>query len=254
MRNVNGYLRTISFFLSFILLFQPVSAKPSHRPTVVLSFDDAARSHYEYVAPLLKKNKFGATFYICEYPGFEDKSLYMTWEQIQAISRMGFEIGNHTKTHKHVNRMKADELKAELAFIEDRCQAYGIPHPTTFAYPGYDYNAMALQVLREKGYVSAREGGERPFRPESDKERLLMPSYTIKGDTQDTYDQVVSILNAADSEAYVIFCFHGVPDLAHDWVSTAPDVFGDIVKYLKKNKYRVISMGEMTRQLDRPSR
>ena len=36
---------------------------------VVLTFDDSVASHATYVAPLLKKHGFGATFYITE--GFE---------------------------------------------------------------------------------------------------------------------------------------------------------------------------------------
>ena len=51
---------------------------------VVLTFDDAVLSHYTNVAPLLKKYKFGATFFIAEFlkPAFSDKSLYMSWDQI----------------------------------------------------------------------------------------------------------------------------------------------------------------------------
>ncbi len=48
---------------------------------VVLTFDDSVASHATFVAPLLKKHGFGATFYITE--GFEflqDKVHYLTWE------------------------------------------------------------------------------------------------------------------------------------------------------------------------------
>ena len=62
-------------------------------PIVVLTFDDATESQRSVVGPLLKKYGFGATFYVCEFPGFEDKTKYMTWEQIRELSDMGFEIG-----------------------------------------------------------------------------------------------------------------------------------------------------------------
>jgi len=46
---------------------------------VALTFDDASASHATFVAPLLKKFGFGATFFVCEFPpDFEDKSKYMT--------------------------------------------------------------------------------------------------------------------------------------------------------------------------------
>jgi hypothetical protein len=57
---------------------------------VVLTFDDSVASQANYVAPLLKKHGFGATFFITE--GFEflvDKKNYMTWEQIKALHDQG---------------------------------------------------------------------------------------------------------------------------------------------------------------------
>lgn len=240
----------MSFFLLLAGLLCPDAAGKKAQRTIVLSFDDAPRSHYTFVAPLLRKYKFGATFYVCEYPGFENKEQYMTWEQIGAIGRMGFEIGNHTRTHKHVNRMREEEFHQELEYIEKQCEAQGLPRPTTFAYPGYDHNRMAQDVLRERGYTSARAGEERTFDPAKDTNPMLLPSYTIKGDSLSTLEQVKTILENAAPGTYPIFCFHGIPDLAHDWVTTSPDIFREIVKYLRKKKYEVISVGEFTRRME----
>ena len=67
---------------------------------VVLTFDDAKASHYTVVRPLLKKYGFGATFFITEGFTFRtNKDDYLTWEQIAALHRDGFEIGNHTRDH-----------------------------------------------------------------------------------------------------------------------------------------------------------
>ena len=73
---------------------------------IILTFDDACLSHREYVAPLLREYGFTATFYISEYPGsFEDKTQYMTWEQIKELQDMGFEVANHSLTHKIVTEI-----------------------------------------------------------------------------------------------------------------------------------------------------
>src|SRR5918912_1072278 len=106
---------------------------------VVLTFDDAVRSHYTRVAPLLKRYGFGATFFVTEFvqPPFADTTLYMTWEQIRALSRMGFEIGNHTWKHTHVDRMDRARFDEELDSIEVKCDRMGIPKPVSFAYPAY---------------------------------------------------------------------------------------------------------------------
>src|SRR5690348_15323007 len=75
-------------------------AAPSTVPDklVVLTFDDAVRSHYTTVAPLLERYGFGATFFVTEFPQppFSDTTLYMTWPQMAELSRRGFEVANHT--------------------------------------------------------------------------------------------------------------------------------------------------------------
>ena len=101
---------------------------------VVLTFDDACKSHVNFAAPLLKTYGFGATFFVTE--GFRsgedwDKK-YLTWADIQKIDDMGFEIGNHTRRHRDVKGLSKEELRQEIEYIEERCREYGILHPTTF--------------------------------------------------------------------------------------------------------------------------
>ena len=38
---------------------------------VVLTFDDGVKNHLTFVAPLLKKLSFGATFYVSDDPHFQ---------------------------------------------------------------------------------------------------------------------------------------------------------------------------------------
>ena len=62
---------------------------------VALTFDDGPKSQYTFAAPLLKECGFNATFYITEGLRFlVDKERYMTWEEVAALDRDGFEIGN----------------------------------------------------------------------------------------------------------------------------------------------------------------
>ena len=43
----------------------------------------------------------------------------------------------------------------------------------------------------------------------------------------------------------VIFCLHGVPDLAHDFVSTSPENFEKLLKELKARRCKVIAMRDL---------
>jgi peptidoglycan/xylan/chitin deacetylase (PgdA/CDA1 family) len=185
---------------------------------VVLTFDDAALSHATYVAPLLKKYGFGATFFVCEFrdPPFADKTKYMSWAQIRGLHRQGFEIASHTLTHKHVNRMSPEQLIAELDSVEQRCQANRIPRPVTFAYPGYDTAPTATATLPALGYQLARAGGSRAYDPATDHP-LLIPSFSTSGTDK---QKVLEALQQARGGRIVVLTVHGVPDLAHDWVTT----------------------------------
>jgi peptidoglycan/xylan/chitin deacetylase (PgdA/CDA1 family) len=225
--------------------FSPIQLKKAiPDKLVILTFDDAVLSHYTNVAPMLKKYGFGATFFVCEFggkPDFSDKTKYMTWEQIAELNKMGFEIGNHTQHHTHVNKLDSTKLTAELAYIEQKCAEYHIPKPVSFAYPGYDTSRRALKVLKAMGYRYARAGWDRVYDPAKDQP-LLMPGYTTHTETAPAG---LDILKQAKDGKIAVLTIHGVPDDAHPWVTTSPEVLVGYFKFLKENHYKVIAMRDM---------
>ena len=204
----------------------------------VLTFDDACASHARFVGPLLKQYGFGATFFVCEYPGFTNQAHYMTWDEIGQLHRQGFEIGNHTLTHRHVDRMTAAEMNAELDAIDLRCATQGIPRPVSFAYPGYGTNTAALAVLAKRGVRYARAGGGRACRPGEDLP-LLIPS--VSGSGAGTH-RVIEALSRVQPGEVAVLTFHGVPDLAHPKVSVPPETFRVYLDYLRAAGFTVLSM------------
>jgi peptidoglycan/xylan/chitin deacetylase (PgdA/CDA1 family) len=236
----------LSLLLPLILitgLKAQVLRKPIPDKLVVLSFDDAVVSHATVVAPLLKKYGFGATFFVCEFlqPPFSDKTKYMTWEQIQQLNQMGFEIGNHTQNHTHVTKMDSARFIKELEYIENKCKQYSIPKPISFAYPGYDTKLSAIAVLKEKGYQFARAGGSRAYDPLVDHPFLIPSFSTSATNSQSIYDA----LKEAKDGKVVVLTIHGVPDSAHVWVNTPPEIFEGYLKYMHDNHYKVIAMRDL---------
>src|SRR4051812_20763021 len=65
---------------------------------VVLTLDDAVKSHRTFAGPLLKELGHGATFYIT-HSFMPDGEHFMNWNDVAELHRMGFEIGNHSWTH-----------------------------------------------------------------------------------------------------------------------------------------------------------
>jgi peptidoglycan/xylan/chitin deacetylase (PgdA/CDA1 family) len=209
---------------------------------VVLTFDDAPLSHFTNVAPLLKKYGFGATFFVCEFPGvFGNTNQSMNWEQIRDLQQMGFEIGSHTHTHKHVNQMRPGELDEELGYIERRCAAVGIPRPVSFAYPAYIATPEAVRVLAERHYLFARGGESRAYDPAHDDPRLI-PSFSSSGSDEKSAARVLDAFRQAHDGKIVVLTVHGVPDIAHPNVNTSPELFERYLRFLKDENYTVMAM------------
>jgi peptidoglycan/xylan/chitin deacetylase (PgdA/CDA1 family) len=214
---------------------------------VVLTFDDAPVTQAVYAAPILHKYRFGATFYICEFPpNFKDKTKYMSWEQVRQLDKMGFEIGNHTAYHTHVSKMSREQFQASLAYIEEKCKSYGIPKPVTFAYPGYDARSNDLDVLTQRGYTFARAGLERPYDPLKDN-ALLVPGFNANGTDP---GHVLDVIRQAHDGKIVVLTFHGIPDYEHPWVTTPPELFAQYMQFLHENRYKVIAMRDLAKYVD----
>ena len=226
---------------------------------VVLTFDDSKASHYTVVRPLLKKYGFGATFFITEGFTFRtNKDDYLTWEQIAELHRDGFEIGNHTRDHMGLTKANLPKLKEQVDAINRQCTAYGIPAPTSFAYPGNTIDPDALGMLADLGFRFARRGGapEYPYEagngfayePGRDHP-LLLPS---AGDARPawTLENLKRAAGQAVKGRIAILQFHGAPDVEHPWVHTPPERFAEYMKYLHDEGYKAIALRELSKYVD----
>jgi peptidoglycan/xylan/chitin deacetylase (PgdA/CDA1 family) len=222
--------------------------------TVVLTFDDAVKSHRTLVGPLLKELGFRATFFVT-HRWMGEQENFMTWQEIAELHQMGFEIGNHSWTHGSFSSPRgAAQLEGELALMERELKKVGVPRPLTFAYPGDDFGPEAVSVLMKQGFLMARRGMQPEVKygamepgPAFDPSRhhpLLIPT---AGDaypdwTLEYFQRVAG--NARGGKA-VVLQFHGVPDVAHPWVYTPPENFRKYMAFLKDNGFRVLALGDL---------
>jgi peptidoglycan/xylan/chitin deacetylase (PgdA/CDA1 family) len=236
-----------------------LAVEPIPDKLVVLTFDDASKSHFTVAGPLLKKYKFGATFFVTE--GFDmptNKRDYMTWDEIAQLHKDGFEIGNHTRDHLGITDKTVVDLAEQVRTINERCKEHDIPPPVSFAYPGNALAKDALPILKHLGIKFARRGGspEYPyqqgrgfaFEPGLDHP-LLIPS---AGDARPnwTLDDLKRAVAQAKDGKIAVLQFHGVPDTAHNWVNTSTERFEEYLKYLAENEYRVIALRDLSRYVD----
>ncbi|HEV7998304.1 MAG TPA: polysaccharide deacetylase family protein [Planctomycetaceae bacterium] len=226
---------------------------------VVLTFDDAVKSQFTIVRPILLQHKFRATFFVTEGFNFKtDKEHYMTWEEIAHLHRDGFEIGNHTRDHMSVTRENLSRLKEQIEAINARCAEFGLPRTSVFAYPGNGIDPGALPILKSLGFKFARRGGapEFPYKegrgfayePGLDHP-LLIPS---AGDARPdwTLDNFKRAVDQAHSGRIAVLQFHGAPDIAHPWVNSPVERFREYMQYLADHHFHVIALGDLERYVD----
>ena len=239
--------------LTLLLVALTLQAKEKNetvqRPVVVLTFDDAVRSHYTIVAPLLKKYHFGGTFFVCDVAQKrpQDTAFYMTWPQISELNRMGFEIGNHTAHHKNVTTLTREELQNEVSIIEAKCKDYNIPRPLSFAYPGNRSDSLAQVRLKELGYLYGRVGGSRTYFPTQDS-LLQVPSHTMSN-SEKQKERVMNALSGLKPGEILVLTIHGVPDLQHPDYSTTPELFEEYLRYMQEHNIQGIAMRDLKKYI-----
>jgi peptidoglycan/xylan/chitin deacetylase (PgdA/CDA1 family) len=226
---------------------------------VVLTFDDAVKSHRTFVAPLLKQLGFGATFFVT-HRWMEDAEHFMTWREIGEIHAMGFEIGNHSWTHADFSTPRnVARLAGELALVENELKKAGVPKPTSFAWCGNTFGPEALQVVKDNGFRLARRGGAPEVEygtlqvgPLFDPRRhdpLLIPT-TADAYPKWTPEHFARVLSQGRPGQAIVLQFHGVPDVAHPWVHTEPENFKIYMAYLKDHGFRAIALRDLAPYID----
>ena len=226
---------------------------------VVLTFDDAVRSHLEVVAPLLLEKGFGATFFVTN-AWMEDTSNFMQWDEVASLHKMGFEIGNHSWNHEPMHTKEAiAAMERNLTRVDSALLAHGVPRPVSFGYPGNHYAPGTVEKVRELGYRFARRGmqpeipyGQIAHGPLFDpavNHRLVIPT-TADAYPEWTLDHFKTIIDRAEEGKAVILQFHGVPDIAHPWVHTDPELFPQFMDYLEEQGIRVIALRDLDKYFD----
>ena len=222
--------------------------------TVVLTLDDAVKSHRTFAGPLLKGLGHSATFFVT-HRFMADTANFMSWQDVGELHRMGFEIGNHSWTHPNFSIPRvAARMAGELALVENELKRVQVPRPVSFAYSGNGFGPEAVQSLLKLGYRFARRGGmpEAPYGKLAvgatydprKHHRLLIPT---TGDAYPdwTFEHFQEVISHARTGQIVVLQFHGVPDISHPWVHTPPEQFERYMRHLKQENYRVIALRDL---------
>ena len=219
----------------------------SYHKKVILTFDDAVKNHYTFVAPLLKKYNFRATFFPCAFSKEwrEKNQKYMlNKDELKALYDMGFEIGNHTWNHPGMKNLSEEENSLEIDLLNNYLANLQIPYPISFAYPGGPYAANAVPILISKGIKCARTTELRPWIPNVD-DPFRIPAIPISQNDKKGFYEAIKLCN---KDNYVVLVFHGIPDIVHPWVTNSEELFTEFIEHLAKEQYQVLSLKDVVSQ------
>jgi peptidoglycan/xylan/chitin deacetylase (PgdA/CDA1 family) len=153
--------------------------KPLKRRMAVVTFDDGYRDNYTVAMPILQEIGIRATFFVStgfigtarEFPHDEEIAgesdmldterqsfLKLTWDDLRAMEKAGFEIGSHTVNHTDLGVADKQTIERELKESLDILNRELRMRPRAFAFPwGNPENipAFSFAGVADAGYYTS---------------------------------------------------------------------------------------------------
>lgn len=241
------YLAVLLFLISgFTVQAQQKITWPHHKKAViVLTYDDALESQLDNAVPQLEAAHFPATFFLT---GDINSQTIPRW---RALSKKGFELGNHTIYHPCLstddNPTHSDDytpygIIKEIDVMNHFLFAVDGKNTRTYAYPctettvgnGKDY----VDTLRKYGLVKyARVGGDVDAVVTDFKrlDPLQIPSYGLDDNTPG--DKLIAFVKLAEKTGGMgVIMFHGI---GGDYITTSVKAHQELINYLKKHRKEI---------------
>lgn len=166
--------------------------------SVVITADDAHKSVFTEMFPLLKKYKAPATLFI--YPSAVSNASYaMTWDHLRELKKSGlFDVQSHTYWHPNFKTEKRRLSKSEYdKFVENQLEKsrqkiekeLGVK-VEMIAWPFGIYDEELIHKASDSGYTAAFSIERRPSGPQD--EMMALPRYLIvEADRGRRYENIV---------------------------------------------------------------
>jgi peptidoglycan/xylan/chitin deacetylase (PgdA/CDA1 family) len=213
--------------------FQVVEYKPLTSALTVM-IDDGEDSTYTQAKPIMDKYGFvGSSAVIVNYAGQQG---YMTWAQVTALSKAGWEIVSHGLNHVDLTTVTAATLKAELSSSLTMLKSKGLT-VNNFAIPFGAYNGGVL-ATGAKYYKSMRlyEQGSNP-------QGTFPYDVKVRGvlDTTTPEDISAWIKDAQKNKQWIVLTFHSVAASGEDAYHVSPAIFDKMMQTIKASGIQVMT-------------
>jgi peptidoglycan/xylan/chitin deacetylase (PgdA/CDA1 family) len=149
--------------------FARAATSPPADRTLAVTFDDGYRSVFTHALPILERLGLPATVFVptdfvdrdgpMSWPGidewvggpYEEELVGMSWNELAALGKAGWEIGSHTCSHPHLSRVDDAALARELRESRRVCEQH-LGSCSTLALPYGDGDERVARAAGKAGY------------------------------------------------------------------------------------------------------
>ena len=123
--------------------------------TVVITIDDCYKDNFTYAYPILKTYGVPATIFIIAN-FIDNKSDFMTWDEIKTMSRDNISLGGHTKNGVYLPSIEGkDVLWDETVGCKELIENKAGTSVDYFCYPTGGFTEEIKTILKKAGYKGA---------------------------------------------------------------------------------------------------
>lgn len=197
----------------------PITAKENGgAKRIALTFDDGPSVKYTAkILDILKEYGVKATFFVVGV------NIEKSPDLLRRIASEGHEIGNHTYSHPHLQRMDASKLAEELSRADALIRSITGISPTLFRPPE--------GVVTTSVKAAAMDGGY----------RLMLWSIDTRDWALNPVSEILRTVKRNASDGDII--------LFHDWVagdSPTPSALRQVIPWLQSRGYEFVTAGQLT--------
>lgn len=216
---------------------------------VSFTFDDGDQTLYSNVRPIFSKYSLPGTCYIVtDYVGDDT---HVTWNQIKTLqSKNGWEVGNHTKSHKSLIGLTDQEVMDQLQGAQTAFLAHSVKNVKALAFPFGDYDSRVIGLVKSTRFLtSGRQAWmeDDAFNTSANFNPWALNVVSVRNTTA-VSDVKALIDEAVAQKKWLVLVFHEIVSKPNDTYQYKTSDLSSIVSYAsslkKKKKLDVVTVSQ----------
>jgi peptidoglycan/xylan/chitin deacetylase (PgdA/CDA1 family) len=217
----------------------------------LLMFDDGYDDMYNVAFKYCKERNIPLTLaVISSFVGTDD---YMTANQLKETYTAGWDIVNHTSTHRNLNGFSKDEIIKEIEGCRSFLKNNGFDRSSDFVvYPEGKQNAFIHETMKELGIKAARGTVIKDQYLPIDNIYNLKMTVELRKNT--TFEEVKQAIDKSiDQGAVCTIVGHKIEESPTDDISVSIEVFKKVIDYLNEKNIKCTTLSRWYEEYNKGS-